>query len=180
MPVIDLLASRLFNQIAKHFCLETRTTQFSYRCNATGIGQGNSICLPLVFVNSENTLQNKKGENQYSIIDNSSMANSILVSKSSCNITLSTFSTPKISRRSEEHKRGRPTLGNKQIFSTSGLEGYRVRSGISEQLPILLLTQRDKVHQLISASPGKNEIAGASMPYKLCSRLSCMFVGKGV
>ena len=43
------------------------------------------------------------------------------------------------------------------------------------ELPILLLTQRDKVHQLITTSPEKNEIAGASMPYKLCSRLSCMF-----
>ena len=142
MPVIDLLASRLFNQIAKHFCLETRTTQFSYRFNATGIGQGNSICLPLVFVNSENTLQNKKGENQYSNVDNSSMANSILVSKSSCNIISSTFSTPKISRRSEEHKRGRPPLCNKQIFSTSGLEGYRVRSGISERVTHLIVNSK--------------------------------------
>ena len=103
---------------SKIFCLETRPTQFRYRCNATRIGPGNSIFISPVFVNSENTLQNSKGEIQYSNIDTSSMANSTLVSKSSCNVIFSTFFTPSVSRRSGEPKRGRPPLGNKQIFST--------------------------------------------------------------
>ena len=133
---------KIIQSNSKTFCLETRTTQFSYRYNATGMEQGNSMCLLPVFVNLENTLQNRKGENQYSNIDNSSMANSILVSKSSCNIILSTFSTPNISRRSEEHKRGRPPLGNKQIFSTSGLEGYRVNPGISERVTHLIVNSK--------------------------------------
>ena len=70
------------------------------------------------------------------------MANSTLVSKSSCNVIFSTFSTPNISRRSEEPKRGIPPLGNKQIFSTSGVEGYRetlVKSGISERAAHLVV-----------------------------------------
>ena len=51
-----------------------------------------------------------KGESQYSNIDNSSMANSTQVSKSSCHVIFSTFSTPNVSKRSEEHERGRPPL----------------------------------------------------------------------
>ena len=63
------------------------------------------------------------------------MANLTLASTSSCSVIFSTFSTPNISRRSEGPERGRPPLGNKQIFSTGGLEGYRetlVKSSISE------------------------------------------------
>ena len=63
------------------------------------------------------------------------MVKSTLASKSSCSVIFSTFSTPNISRRSEGPERGRSPLGNKQIFSTGGLESYRetlVKSGISE------------------------------------------------
>ena len=73
------------------------------------------------------------------------MASSTLVSKSSCNVIFSAFSTPNISRYSEEPERGRATLGmviDKSLalvawkfISTSGLEGYRetlVKSGISK------------------------------------------------
>ena len=78
-------------------------------------------------------------------IQNSSMANSTLVSKSSCNVIFSTFSTPNISRRSEGPERGRPPLGNKQVFSTSDLEGYRetlVKSGISERAAHLTVNSK--------------------------------------
>ena len=85
---------------SKIFCLETRPTQFNYGCNATRMEPGNSICISPGFFNSESTLQNSKGESQYSNIDNSSMANSTLVSESSCNVIFSTFSTPNVSRRS--------------------------------------------------------------------------------
>ena len=70
------------------------------------------------------------------------MENPTLLSKSSCNVVFSTFSTPNVSRRSEEPKRGRPPLGNKEIFSTSGVEGYRetlVKSGISERAAHLVV-----------------------------------------
>ena len=120
---------------SKIFCLETKPTQFSYGCNATRMEPGNSICISPVFINSESTLQNSKGESQYNNMDNSSVANAILASKSFCNVILPTFSTPNVSRRSEEPERGRPPPANKQIFSTSGLHGYRetlVKSGISE------------------------------------------------
>ena len=73
------------------------------------------------------------------------MANSTLVSKSSCNVIFSTFSTPNVSRRSEGPERGRPPLGNKQIFSTSGLEGYRetlVKSGILERAAHLIVNSK--------------------------------------
>ena len=73
--------------------------------------------------------------------------------------------------KGEDH----PFVTNKSL----ALVAWRVTGlgqAFQNELPILLLTQRDKVHQLITTSPGKNEIAGASMPYKLCSRLSCMFV----
>ena len=83
---------------------------------------GNSICISPVFVNSDSTLQNSKEESQYSNIDNSSMANSTLVSKCSCNVIFSTFSTPNLFRRSGKSERGRPPLGNKQILRTSSLE----------------------------------------------------------
>ena len=85
----------------KTFCLETRPTQSSYGCNAARMEAGNYICIFPFSVNSESTLQNRKGKSQYNNTDNSSMANSTLVSKSSCNVILSTFSTPNVSRRSE-------------------------------------------------------------------------------
>ena len=85
----------------KTFCLETRPTQSSYGCNAARMEPGNYICIFPFSVNSESTLQNRKGKSQYNNTDNSSMANSTLVSKSSCNVILSTFSTPNVSRRSE-------------------------------------------------------------------------------
>ena len=69
---------------SKIFCLETRPPQFSYGCNVRRMEPGNSTSISPVFVNSESTLQNSKGECLYSNIDNSSMAKSILVSKSSC------------------------------------------------------------------------------------------------
>ena len=94
------------------FCLETRPTQFSYACNATRMKPRNSICISPVFVNSKSTLQNSKGESHYSNIDNSSMANSTRVSKSSCKVIFSTFSTPRVSRHSEEPESGRLSLGN--------------------------------------------------------------------
>ena len=55
------------------------------------------------------------------------------------------FSTPNVSRRSEGPERGIPPLGNKQIFSTSGLEGYRetlVKSGISERAAHLIVNSK--------------------------------------
>ena len=85
----------------KTFYLETRPTQSSYGCNAARMEPGNYICIFPFSVNSESTLQNRKGKSQYNNTDNSSMANSTLVSKSSCNVILSTFSTPNVSRRSE-------------------------------------------------------------------------------
>ena len=130
---------------SKIFCLETRPTQFSYECNATRMEPGNSICISPVFFILESTLQNSKGESQYRNIDNYSMANSTLVSKSSCNVIFSTFSTPNVSRSSEGLERGRPPLDNKQIFSTSGLEGYRetlVKSGISERAAHLIVNSK--------------------------------------
>ena len=109
----------------KIFFLETKPTQFSYGCNATRMEPGNSIRISPVSINSKSALQNSKGENQYSNIDNPRMASSTLVSKSSYNIIFSTFSTPIVSRHSEEPERGRPAFGNKQIFGTSGLEGHK-------------------------------------------------------
>ena len=100
---------------------------------------GDFICISTTFVNSESILQNGKEESQYSNINNSSMANSTPVSKSSCNIIFSTISTPNVLRRSEESKRGRPLLRNKQIFSTRGLEDYRktsLKSGILERVAL--------------------------------------------
>ena len=125
--------------------METRPTQFSYGSNAARMEPGSSIYISPVFFNSESTLQNSKGESQYSNIDNSSKANSTVVSKSSCNVIFSIFSTPNVSRRSEGPERGRPPLGNKQIFSTSGLEGYRktlVKSGISERAAHLIVNSK--------------------------------------
>ena len=145
MPVIDLFASRLFNQIAKIFCLAKRPTQFSYGCNATRIAPGNSICICPVFVNSDSTLQSSKQESQNSNTDNSSITNSTLVSKSPCNVIFSTFCTPTVSRCSEETKRGIPNLGNKKIFGNSGLEGYRqtlVKSGILERAACLIVNSK--------------------------------------
>ena len=51
---------------SKIFCLETRPTQFICRCNATRMEPGNFICISPLFVNSESTLENSKGESQYS------------------------------------------------------------------------------------------------------------------
>ena len=130
---------------SKIFFLETRPTQFSYGSNSTRMEPGNFICISTVFVNSESTLQNSKGETQYSNTDNSSMANSTLVSKSSCNVIFSTFSTPNVSRRSEEPERGRPPFGNKQIFNTSDLEDYGetlTKSGISERAAHLIVNSK--------------------------------------
>ena len=70
------------------------------------------------------------------------MANSTLASKSSCNVVFSTFSTP---TRFEEPEWGRPPLGNKQIFSPSGLEGYRetlIKSGVSERAAHLIVNSK--------------------------------------
>ena len=53
---------------SKISCLETRPTQFNCRCNATRMEPGNFICISPVFVNSESTLQNSKGESQCSNI----------------------------------------------------------------------------------------------------------------
>ena len=53
----------------KTFCLETRPTQSSYGCNATRMEPGNYICIFPFFVNSESTLQNRKGESQYNTLD---------------------------------------------------------------------------------------------------------------
>ena len=86
---------------------------------------GNSIYIFPIFVNSGTSLQNSKGESQCSNTNQSTMANLTLVSKSSCNVIFSTFATPNVLSRSEELKIGRPSLGNKQIISTSDLEGYR-------------------------------------------------------
>ena len=91
---------------SKTFCLETTHTQFSYGCNATRIAPGIS---PL-FDNSESTLKNSKGEIQNINTDNFSMANSTLVFKYPCNVIFSTFSTPNVSRRSEEPKKGKHSL----------------------------------------------------------------------
>ena len=96
-----------------------------------------------LFFNSKSTLQKSIEESKYSNIDNSSMVNSTPLSKSSCNVIFSTFSTPNVSRRFEGPKSGRLPLGNRQIFSTSGLEGYRetlVKSGISERAAHLIAT----------------------------------------
>ena len=73
------------------------------------------------------------------------MANSTLVSKSSSNVIFSTFSTSSVPRRSEKPERGRPPLGNKQIFITNGLESYRetlVKSGISERAAHLTVNSK--------------------------------------
>ena len=53
----------------KTFCLETRPTQSSYGCNATRMEPGNYICIFPFFVNSESTLQNRKGESQYNTLE---------------------------------------------------------------------------------------------------------------
>ena len=55
---------------------------------------------------------------------------------------MSNFSTSNVSRCSEEPERGRPPFGNKQIFSTGGLEGYREtsdKSDISERTAHLIV-----------------------------------------
>ena len=95
MPMIDLFASRLCNNI-KMFFLESLSTLSGYGFSATRMERGDSILISPVFVNSDSVSQNSKGESQYSNIDNSSMVNSTLVFKSSCNVIFSTFSTPSV------------------------------------------------------------------------------------
>ena len=70
------------------------------------------------------------------------MANSTLASKSSCNVIFLTLCTP---MRFEEPEQGRPPLGNKQIFSPSGLEGYRetlIKPSISERAAHLIVNSK--------------------------------------
>ena len=104
-----------------------------------------------------------KGESQYSNIDNSSMANSTQVSKSSCHVIFSTFTTPNLYRCSKEPERGKPPL---VINKSLALMVWKVtgRPWLSQafqnELPILSLIRRDKVHQLITTRPGKNRTAG--------------------
>ena len=111
--------------------METRPTQFSYVCNATRIEPGNSICISPFFDNSESPLQNSRV-----------VRTVILITPAWQTEVFSTFSTPNVFRRSEEPERGRPPLGNKQIFSTSGLEVYRktfVKLSISERAAHLIV-----------------------------------------
>ena len=122
---------------------------------------GNSIYIFPIFVNSGTSLQNSKGESQCSNTNQSTMVNLTLVSKSSCNVIFSTFATPNVLSRSEELKIGRPSLGNKQIISTSDLEGYRetlIKLEILERVVDVIV--RDKDHQLITTLPVKYGLAG--------------------
>ena len=68
----------------KIFYLESRHAQFGYKFNATIMEPGNSVCISSVLVNSKSTLHNNQGKSQCSNIDDSSMENSTLLSKSSC------------------------------------------------------------------------------------------------
>ena len=51
MPLIDLFAYRLSDQIAKYFA-DSRPTQFSYECNATRMEPENSVYISSIFVKS--------------------------------------------------------------------------------------------------------------------------------
>ena len=123
--MIDLLDSRLSNQIAK--CFAWKPGLHSLPTDAMR-QEWNQKILPEFtpkFISSESLLKNSKGERQYSNINNSRMESSTLVSKSSCKVIFSTFSTPNVSRYSEELEKRRGQFGKKkQIFSTSWLEGY--------------------------------------------------------
>ena len=117
---------------SKRFCLETRLTQFSHECNGKRamkfythfprFHQFRVLCkIAKTKVNTQ-------------ILITPAWKNSTLVCKSSYNVIFSTFSAPNVSRHSKVRQKGRPSLGNKQIFSTSGFEDYRetlVKSGIS-------------------------------------------------
>ena len=89
-------------------------------------------------------------------IDNSSMVNSTLVSKSSCNVISLTLSTPNVSS----------VLKTLVINNSLALVAWKVTGkpwlsqAFQNELPILSLTQRDRVHQLITTRPGKNGVAG--------------------
>ena len=164
---------------SKMFYLETRPTQFSYGGNATRMEPGNSICISPVFVNSESTLQNRKGESQHSNTDNSSTANLTLVSKSSCNVIFSIFSTSNVSRSSEEPERRRPTLSNKQIFSASGLEGYRktlFKSSISERAAHFIVNMSiNGYRSAISSFHEKIENLPSGQHHEICTLLTRVF-----
>ena len=75
---------QIINSKSKMFYLESRPTQSVYGGNATRMEPGNSVCISPVLVNAKSTFQINQGRSQCSNMDNSSMTNSTLVSKSSC------------------------------------------------------------------------------------------------
>ena len=123
---------------------------------------GNSICISPVFVNSESNLQNSKGESQYSNIDNSMWQTQPWYP----NLLAMPFSQPfllPMSPRVLKNQKGEdhPFVLNKSLALVTGK--VTGKSWLSEAfqsgLPILSLTQREKVHQLITTRPGKNGVA---------------------
>ena len=175
MPVIDLLASRLFNRIAKHFAWKPEP-----RSLATDAMQQEwnkeILCAFSPFLLIQRILCKIEKEKISTVIlitpawqTQSWYPNLLAISFYQPFLLPISLGVLK-NIKGEDH----PLVINKSL----ALVVWRVTGLIQasqNELPILLLTQRDKVHQLITTSPGKNEIAGASMPYKLCSRLSCMF-----
>ena len=123
---------------------------------------GNCICISPVFVNSKSTLQNSKEESQYSNTDNSSMTqlwypNLLAMSFSQ------TFLLP-ISRGVLKNPKGEdhPLVINKflELITWKVTRKPWLSQAFQKELSILSLTQRDKVHQLITTRAEKNGVAG--------------------
>ena len=106
MPVIDLFASRLCNQRGK--CFASKPDPHSLATDAMQQEWNQEIQYAYSPFSLIQRVLCKIAKEKVSNIDNSSMENSTLVSKSSCNIIFSTLSAPDVSRRSEEPEKGRP------------------------------------------------------------------------
>ena len=106
MPVIDLFTSRLCNQIGK--CFASKPDPHSLATDAMQQEWNQEIQYAYSPFSLIQRVLCKIAKEKVSNIDNSSMENSTLVSKSSCNVIFSTLSAPDVCRRSEEAEKGRP------------------------------------------------------------------------
>ena len=131
----------------KIFCLETRPTQFSYVYNATRMEPGNSICIFLYAFSLIQRVLCKMAKEKVSTV--------ILITPAwqtrpwYLNLLTMSFSqsflfpmSPGVLKnpKGEDHP-----LVKKQIFRTTGLEGYRktlVKSGILERVAHLIVNSK--------------------------------------
>ena len=125
--------------------LETGSSQSRDGCNATGLVTSSALCIPSIFTDLQGTQQSQTRQGSLNVVDNTHLADSALVCRTSANVHRET--TVITSRQIPSYKPSRESSppGAKQNLKVSGLESYRknlVAKGVSYEATKLITGAR--------------------------------------